>query len=231
MNSRLKPEILEKLSKDFGLSKNTIRKEISFLREDFPGISLNAAAFLFARKRGKKIIRMLDANDRATLPNTKIVKKREVIKTSKTKSSKPKIKEIIDYSSSDYFIKEHIDEFHRAHHYKCYTAAYVLLRKIIENLIIDILKDKFPSKRKLYWNDANKRSLDFSVILDNLYKNRMEFKDKKNVIERLNQLLVPFKKDANNKTHSWFHIVKNSTEYNNGNLKTIIELIKKLQNI
>ncbi len=43
------------------------------------------------------------------------------------------------------------------------------------------------------------------------------------------QLVEPFKKDANDKAHSWFHIVRSKREIDELDLQNITELIKKLE--
>ena len=139
-------------------------------------------------------------------------------------------KPLISYQSEDYFIKEHIEETNRAYHAKCYTAVFILTRKIIENLLIRILRKNFPRNPSLFLNTSTNRYHDFSVILDNLFTERNQFSDVgKSVIERLNQLVKPFKDDANAKTHSWFHIVKSASEINDWQLETIFQLIIKLE--
>ena len=67
------------------------------------------------------------------------------------------------------------------------------------------------------------------MVLDNLYAKRIDFdSDRKEAIERLNQKLIPFKNDANDKVYSLYHIVENSKEVEDWNLDTIMALIKKI---
>jgi hypothetical protein len=97
----------------------------------------------------------------------------------------------------------------------------------MENLIAQILKKKFSSakNRSLYEDPANRRSLDFSVILDNFYKSRTKFSiSTASAIERIKQRATPFKNDANDKAHSLFHIASKS-EIENANVQEIFDLI------
>jgi len=232
MASRLNPEILEILGKRTGKAIPTLRSEISRIRQTYPTLTSNAAAHLVAQKNNTSVLQKLDTDDRESLKGISITSKEnapaevKVAPRVKNTLDKRPSTPIINYDSEDYFVKEHIKELSRAYYSKCYTAVFVLFRKIIENLIIDILKAKFPSKFDLIYNSALHRYHDFSVVLENLYKERTAFThDGKTAIERLHQLINPFKKNANDKTHSWFHIVKSPSEIDNLQLQSIVELI------
>ena len=150
------------------------------------------------------------------------------------KKESEKLIELISYDSSNFFIKGHITEFNRAYTFKCYTGAYILSRKIIENLIIDILQVKYPPdvnqhNKELYWDINQKRFKDFSIILKNLYNKKDDFGSKNKAIERLYQLARKFKDGANDKTHSWFHLVARPGELEDLQLQDMIELIKSIE--
>ncbi|MFA4834145.1 MAG: hypothetical protein WC619_04870 [Patescibacteria group bacterium] len=225
--SKLKPEILDYLSKRLGLASNSVQQYISHTRTKYPSLTINAAAQIFALQKGVTVLRMLNSDDRETLPN--IDSEKEKISVKSKKSKKDRIVNFFKYNTEEYFKRGHIDEVNRAYTKRCYTSAFILCRKIIENLIIDILKKKFPRNGELYWDDGRKRYLDFGKILENLYKKRTSFGADIKVIERLNQKTKPFKEDANDKAHSWFHLVKNKKEIDDIEIDTIVELIKVLE--
>jgi hypothetical protein len=226
--SKLKPEILNNLSKQLGLSKNSVRQYISRERTSHPRATLNAAAQLFALKNKKTVLRMLGEEDKKTLPDVEIEKERITVKQ-KMNIKKEKVKIFIDYQTADHFKSGHIDEINRAYTHNCYTAVFILTRKIIENLIIGILIKKFPKNRCLYWDDVKKRYLDFSVVLGNLLKMKNDFGTNVSAVDRFHQLAKPFKSDANDKTHSLFHLVKNKKELDDIGIKDIVELIGVLE--
>lgn len=236
MASRLDPEILEILHKRTKKEISTLRVLISRKKQNNPTLTSNAAAHLVAQENNTSVLQKLDAEDKESLKGILIASQRNVqvetrvISRGKSNLEKTHLKPIINYESEDYFVKEHILELSRAYYSKCYTAVFILFRKIIENFIIDILKAKFPSRFDLVYNTALHRNHDFSVVLENLYTERNAFTHEgKEAIDRLNQLIKPFKKDANDKTHSWFHIVKSPSEVENSQLEPIIELIKFLE--
>lgn len=234
MASKLNPEILELLHGRTGKAISTLRSEISRIRQKHPTLTRNAAAHLIAQENNNSVLQKLDLQDRESLKGIqrlpKVNASTDTRPPKRGKTSSEKTKPIINYESDDYFVKEHNRELARAYSSKCYTCVFILFRKIIENLIIDILKVKFPNRYDLVFDSNRQRYQDFSVVLDNLYKERTAFNhDGKKAIERLNQLVNPFKKDANDKTHSWFHIVKSPSEIDNLQLQPIIELIKILE--
>jgi hypothetical protein len=235
MALKLNPEILEILHERTGKAIPTLRSQISRIRQKHPTLTSNAAAHLIAQENNTSVLQKLDLEDRESLKGIQIYTKVSASEARpsarvKTNNEKSRSNPIINYESENYFVKEHIHELSRAYYSKCYTAVFILFRKIIENFIIDILKAKFPSRFDLIFNSTLHRYHDFSVVLDNLYKERNAFThDGKNAIERLNQLVSPFKKDANDKTHSWFHILTSPSEVDNSQLEPIIELIKVLE--
>lgn len=236
MATKLNPEILQALHERTGKAIPTLRSEISRIRQKHPTLTSNAAAHLVAQNHRSSVLQKLDREDRESLKGVALASKVntptevKIIAKARKPLDKNRLKPIINYESENYFVKEHIRELTQAYNSKCYTCAFILFRKIIENLVIDILKSKFPNKFDLVFDTNRQRYQDFSVVLDNLYKERTSFShDGKKAIERLNQLVNPFKKDANDKTHSWFHVVKSPSEIDNLQLQPIIELVKILE--
>jgi len=229
---RLKKEILQHLINKTPLSENTLRKNISLIKSDYPRCTSNAAAQILARKHNTTVMNKLDGEDKSTLPNMETKREKVIIKNKRKKSPK-KIIIFIDYLTEDFFRKEHIKEINKAYTHQCYTATYILCRKVIENMLIDILRTKFSEKSKenkeLYFDTSKKRFKDFGVILDNLKSKKDDFDLEKKAVERLVDKCKKLKDDANNKTHSWFHIVKSKSEIDNVGVQEIIELIKVIE--
>lgn len=229
---KLSPEIVQYLAKKMDLQPSTVSKNIYLLQKDYPNLTKNALAQIYARKNTQTIYRKLDKQDRESLPSTEVVP--EKIKVSqKTNVSKTNIKTVFEYDSDDYFIKGHINELNRAYSFGCYTSVFILLRKIIENLIVDILRAQYSGNnrqnKELYYNISHKRFQDFSVILKNLYDKRDDFGTNNKAVARLYNLSKKMKDDTNDKTHSWFHLVERKAEIENLNAIQIIEIIKILE--
>lgn len=235
---KLNPKIISFLSKKLKLSENTVRKNISLTRSKHPKCTPNAAAQIYASKYRLSVLGKMDREDRLSSPNLETETVR--VKTSKSRSYKNRKRPLpafINYDTEDYFIKGHIEEVNRAYNGNgpCYTCANIFSRKIIENLIINVLRAKFPAKsranKELYYDTSEGRHRDFGEILGNLYIKREAFGPDKKIVERLVQLSKKMKGDANDKTHSLFHIIKNKKELDDSDIQQIFELIKKLEKI
>jgi len=225
----LSPALLRYLSEELGLSNNSVRQYISRKRISYRGCTLNAAAHLFALSKGKSVRRFLDSEDKNSLPSYEIDQPTKVKIKQPTKNKKNDIN-FFKYETDDPFIKGHIDELNRAYTYGCYTCVFIFCRKIIENLVINILEEKFTKRRELFWDQSESRYLDFSVVLKNLYDNKSSFKPASTkAIDRLNQLAKPFKNDCNDKTHSLFHLVEKRKEIDDIGINQIINLVKILE--
>ena len=230
---KLKPEILRKITEKTGLKERTIRKEISFLRRKYPRCTLNAIAQLYATQHGFSIMQKLSKEDKETLPNLEIEKTVVKMKRKKIKE-KEKILELIKYETNDYFQKGYIKEVNRAYTEKCYTSAYILSRKVVENLILDIIRTKFPQNtlvnKELYYDVHRKRYKDFEIILKTFYDKRHEFNvNSIKPIERLYEKAKNFKDRANDTTHSWFYLVTKKKEIDDLDIQSMIILIKHIE--
>ena len=233
---KLKPEILTYLSKKLKLSINSVRQYISRERTNHPKATLNAAAQLFALSNKTTVLRMLDKEDRATLPsNIEIAEEKVILKNKKRGTKEKKILALIDYETADYFKKGHINELNKAYTFGCNTSVFILARKIVENLIIDILKAKYPEKNKknkeLYFDINLGRLKDFEIILKNLKSKKSDFGSENKAVEKLCDSAKVLKDDANNKAHSWYHLVEKKKEIDDLNLKAIIEIIKTIKKV
>ncbi len=232
-NAKLNPKILEVLSKKSGLKKSTIRQNISKLKRSYPKCTLNAVAQIYASSLGYTVMQKLSQEDKDTIPHNEVVNPKVKIQKKKT-VKKEKMINFISYASDGFFIKGHIEEVNKTYTKGCYTSVSILARKIIENLVIDILRNKYSANTKknkeIYYDIPRNRYLDFSIVLKNLYVKRNEFGiTKAQVIDRLYQKSKIFKDHANDKAHSWYHLVKSKKEIDDLEIQYIIELIKEIE--
>jgi len=232
--NKLNPDIVSTLSKKIGKQKSTVQKDIYSLRKSYPTCTINAVAQIYAQTYGSTVYRKLDKNDKQSLPNIQIEKQAITIKK---KSSKPinknKLVIFINYKTSDPLRKGHINEINRAYTYKCYTCVFILVRKIIENMLVDILRRKFPPSTKenkeLYFDTNQNRFKDFSIILKNFKDKSYEFGLEKKLVERIADISKKLKDEGNDKAHSWFHLVTGKHEIEVLNPQFLIDLISSLE--
>jgi len=74
------------------------------------------------------------------------------------------------------FYKELIEQINACYQFRCYPAAQILIRKLLENSLIDILRKKYGMARiNLFYDITKGHFLDFSVLLDNISQNMNDF--------------------------------------------------------
>jgi len=231
--SKLKPEIIAFLMKKTHRKEATIRQNVSFLRRKYPKLSINAVAQIYALQNNTNILTKLSPEERISLPNMDIEKSVKVIQKTPDESSKRKIIEFVKYETNDPFVKAHITEINKTYTYGCCTATFILCRKVAENMLIDIIKKKYPQNKRenieLYFDTAKGRTKEFSEILSALAKKASDFGPDKALLERIINRAGQFKDDANNKVHSWYHIVRSRKEIDDTNFQDIIDMIIKLE--
>ena len=98
---KLNPNIINFLAKKLKISPTTVKKNIYLLVKNYPNLTKNAVAQIYARKKGLTIFRKLDKEDKATLPFNEVIP--EKIKIKQTRATKKSIKILIDYNSNDYW--------------------------------------------------------------------------------------------------------------------------------
>jgi len=76
----------------------------------------------------------------------------------------------------DDFYKKLIDEINQVYAFGLSLSLSVLIRKLFENLIIDVLRRKYgTSELELYYNPSKRRFQDFSVLLKNFDSKLSDF--------------------------------------------------------
>lgn len=94
-----------------------------------------------------------------------------------------------------------IDEINSAYRYKLFPCVNATLRKILENLLIDILRFKYGTARiHLYYD--NGRFNDFSILIRNFRDNLIDFKHYSSALNsRLFTKLEQFRDKGNAAAH------------------------------
>jgi hypothetical protein len=136
------------------------------------------------------------------------------------------------YEPSDKFLKAHLDEINKTYTYGCYTATFILCRKVLENLIIHhILKKKYPTnspEHRQKYSAPRGRFHDFGKILSNLRESAPDFNSEKRLVERICQLCEGFKETANDMAHSRYHIARKN-ELDEKGYQEILDQIAELE--
>lgn len=229
MKTKLNPKIWKKLKTKLKgkISEPALRNKISRIRQKHK-VTLNAAAHLIAQDEGFSVMRWLDDEDIKSLRPVQEV--RIIRKIPRTR--KEKIDIIARYPTDDKLLEEHLEEINRAYTYKCYTSTFVLCRKVLENLIVRILRKKYPENkeehREKYFDFSKGRTLDFGVLLKNLRNSSKDFGPEKQLVERICEKADKFKETADEMTHSLYHIATKK-EIDEKNFQHILDLIQQLE--
>lgn len=237
-NNQLDKRILKKLDEKLPYDTQSIRNAISTIKSKY-GVTLNAAAKEYARQKKIKVDRWLDQKDLDSwqrIPKNPI-KTKTILKNVKKQKQKS-VKEYINYDTKDRFVLQHIKEVNICCSNHAYTAAFILCRKIVENLLIDdIILKKYPKERDsipIYFDKTRNRTKDFSEILKNLNSKKQEFSPHTSILDSLLNKSKVFKDEANKRTHSTYHIVRTLKELDIDNVQDILDMIailnQKIQN-
>jgi parallel beta-helix repeat protein len=141
-------------------------------------------------------------------PKTVLIesKKSQEIKT------KRKISNLIKTRFNDYFYDNLKNEINSSYRNGEFTATMLLSRKLFENLVIEILRKKYPQNKngnlEIYFNKKDRRFHDFTILLKNLEERKNEFDSDKKTITEFISLIKPFRKRANDNIHSIIIIPK-----------------------
>jgi hypothetical protein len=229
--AKLKPIILKKLMLKTELDESSVREAISRIRSEYGFLTLNASAQIFAKKRNLTVMRHLDQEDRVVLSHLETKKITVPIRQTRKNAS---IIKMAVYQTDDRWLQKHIDEINTAYTFGCYTATFILCRKVLENLLLQILQKKYDGKtlndRQKYFDFSNDRNLDFSKLTANLRDSSNDFITKNKLVERICQLSDGFRDDANDMTHSLYHIAS-KREIDGKNFQDILYLIKQLNDM
>jgi hypothetical protein len=120
------------------------------------------------------------------------------------------------------------EEINACYEHNFPNAAFFLCRKMIENLVFNILEKKFPTSVNL-WYDKKKR-LEFGRLVNNLYNERKNF-GKPNIesyIEKFNKEVSLFKKEVNIKAHYVFEYLSDKGELKKFKIKDLVQLLVKI---
>lgn len=80
----LSSKIVDRLTFNLGVAKQTIRNNVTSLARKYPGTTPNALAHLYAQKKGKSVLSLLDEEDKQSFPqvSTPIIPKDATIQRS-----------------------------------------------------------------------------------------------------------------------------------------------------
>ena len=122
------------------------------------------------------------------------------------------------------------DEINLCYNNNLPNAAFFLCRKLVENLILDILMKKFPNNHSLWWS-AQGYHLNLSPLIKNLHVNRREFRpNAKSYIEKFNSLVDKFRNETNNNAHNLHDYLDDKSDLEPYKIKDMVQLLINIYN-
>jgi hypothetical protein len=102
------------------------------------------------------------------------------------------------------FYPDLVDDINRCYSLGIYDATLILTRKLLENLLIDILRDQYGKQEiELYYLPENKRFRNFSTLISNFEDNLDDFHHLSGGLDDdFIDELDAFRQDANSGAHS-----------------------------
>lgn len=110
---------------------------------------------------------------------------------------------------SGYFYQELVNEINKCYKTKANNATNILYRKLLENLVYDILLFRFGPKRIELYYDTNNGRLGFKELVENLKDNKSELKQFSSAIGDPDTIrrIWQFKQHGDSSAHSKENLV------------------------
>lgn len=124
------------------------------------------------------------------------------------------------------------NEINRAYSYGLFTSALVLSRKLVENLLVDILRKKYPVVNNgldVYYITNKRRFKDFSTLIDELESRKADFTPDMSVVETILKFIKPIRETSNSGAHS-LTFYSNKNEVDKLEIPELIERLIYLNN-
>lgn len=123
----------------------------------------------------------------------------------------PSTPDFIDIESSYRLEKVYsllVDEINTCYEYEAYSSALVILRKLIENLLVDILRMKYEptSEHDFYFDESKKQFLPLSNLVSNLESIASEY-ERFGLTKAHLGIIKGLRKDGNRSAHSIIDLV------------------------
>jgi hypothetical protein len=146
-------------------------------------------------------------------------------------AKEPPQENFIDFARSypEIFYERLEDEINACHASNLPNAVLLLARKMVENLVSNLLDYKFPKQADLRWNINKNRPHDFSILLESLMQKKADFtQEEQQLIEKFLELCKRFKREANSKAHNIMEYIDNKEQLKNLKIPEIIQIALKL---
>ena len=110
------------------------------------------------------------------------------------------------------------------------NATYILTRKLIENLLYNLLEYRFGVQSiSLYYDTSNLRAHDFGILIRNLKDHKSDFDlDQHALIDKFLEIVNPFRRDVNSKTHRVIEYLDNMRYVKRAKIEDMTQILLTL---
>lgn len=141
------------------------------------------------------------------------------------------VTKLIDMEFENVFYNKLRDEINDAYKMGLFTSVMLLSRKLFENLLIEILRIKYPPNQsdnlEIYFIKNEQRFQNFTVLLKNIEDKKSDFTVDEPLITEIISRIKPFRKGANSSAHSII-IVSDEKDILENDISQISALLLKL---
>ncbi len=120
--------------------------------------------------------------------------------------SNRQLAKLVEVEFGDVFYNKLRDEINHAYKMGLFTSVMLLSRKLFENLLIEILRIKYPPNTpgnlEIYFITTDQRFQNFTILLKNIEDRKSEFTVDEPLITEIISRIKPFRKGANSNAHS-----------------------------
>ena len=224
------PQITDTTTREGVILTDEFRDLMNFVKTSITGLFIDLRSEEESFKKKARKSPKVDRDDEVVSK-----KKKATLKIPESTTKEIKDEKLIDakgdYPQSFYYpLEQEIND--------CYQSGYpnatiFLCRKIMENLLFNILEKKFPDEKNLWWsnNPENSTALSFSALLKNLYATRKRFKPNvKTYIDRINPLLKGLRNKVNPTSHNIFDYLQSKEEVKKLKIADSIQLLLNIWN-
>lgn len=204
------PEITETTTRENLIRNRSFQDMLEFIHKSIA---------VFAQLRGE-----IEDKRQPISQKGQLFVKKAMARIKENKERKP----LLDYADrypARVFYKKLEEEINICYVASLPNASMILSRKLVENLLYEILDRKFPKNPEIRFDLRKRRPFDFSVLIEKFESKRADFSPEiQDSIDKLLVLIKPFRRDANAKAHKVIEYLDTLEELDKHKVPEIVEL-------
>ncbi|MGC9085780.1 MAG: hypothetical protein ACP5IT_06330 [Thermoproteota archaeon] len=237
----LLPKLRNEVCKKLRIKPRQLRNRVTKKAQESGIVDRDVALLLLAHEQGIDV-----AKPRFQVPKDKLNKLEEYLKVlpkiqittsartkGKVETKQVRFQHLLSFRGKypEIFYDRLENEINIAYsHPELPNATLMLTRKLIENLVYNLLEYKFGGQKiNLYYDINHRRAHDFGILLDNLKTYKQEFDvDQHEIIDKFLDMVQPFRRDVNAKVHKVMEYLETTKQLKNLKIPEMVQILLKL---